>query len=153
MHPAAGARSTFRQLFDRHPIVEVPIVQRDYVQGRKSEVEVRTGFVSALAAALAKPPGDPNLPLDLDFVYGSVEKTDRKAFSPLDGQQRLTTLFLLHWYLAWSDERWADFHKLFRAKEKSRFSYSVRPSSDEFFDALVNYQPESRPRDVAQLSR
>jgi len=152
MHPAAGARSTFRQLFDRHPIVEVPIVQRDYVQGRKSEVEVRTGFVSALAAALAKPPGDPNLPLDLDFVYGSVEKTDRKAFSPLDGQQRLTTLFLLHWYLAWQDGKLDDFREFAVNADVSRFIYAVRPSSGEFFNELARWEPAVGPKDLPALS-
>ena len=37
----------------------------------------------------------------LDFVYGGtyVHKSDKKAgLIPLDGQQRLTTLFLLHLY-------------------------------------------------------
>lgn len=34
---------------------------------------------------------------DLDFVYGSSKRIgDVTYFIPLDGQQRLTTLFLLH---------------------------------------------------------
>ena len=33
----------------------------------------------------------------LDFVYGDVKAG---VLRPLDGQQRLTTLFLLHWYVA-----------------------------------------------------
>lgn len=33
--------------------------------------------------------------INLDFIYGNL---DGDTFLPLDGQQRLTTLFLLHWY-------------------------------------------------------
>lgn len=149
---AADARITFRQLFDRHPIVEVPIVQRDYVQGRESALEVRTGFVNALFAALTKPQGDPSLPLDLDFVYGSVESTDRRAFSPLDGQQRLTTLFLLHWLLAWQDDKLNDFRAFAENAGKSRLAYAVRPSSGEFFDALAVWDPGRKPQDLTALS-
>lgn len=148
-----GSQIIYQQLLQRHGCIRIPMIQRDYAQGRPSEVEVREEFLGALQAALQRPADDPTLPLNLDFIYGSVDGKEDTRFSPLDGQQRLTTLFLLHWYLAWNDERWADFHALFRAKGKSRFSYSVRPSSDEFFDALVNYVPESRPGEVVQLSR
>ena len=148
-----GARVTFRQLFERHPFMEVPIVQRDYVQGRESAFEVRAGFLDALSAALSLPKDDPSLPLDLDFVYGSLEGGERKAFSPLDGQQRLTTLFLLHWYLAWQDGKLADFRAFALDGEKSRFAYAVRPSSGEFFDALAVWEPGLKGGDVAVLSR
>jgi hypothetical protein len=149
---ATGARATFRQLFARHSLVEVPIVQRDYVQGRESAAEVRAGFVDALFSALTKPKNDPSLPLDLDFVYGSVEGADRKAFSPLDGQQRLTTLFLLHWYLAWQDGKLADFRAFAVNTGASRFAYAVRPSSGEFFDALASWDPGMKPREAEILS-
>jgi hypothetical protein len=151
-NPTSGVRVTFRELFKRHPIVEVPIIQRDYVQGRASELEVRTEFLNALHTALSKPKGDPSLPLDLDFVYGSVESTDRKAFCPLDGQQRLTTLFLLHWYLAWRDARGEDFVAFITSDENSRFTYAVRASSGEFFDALVGWRPETSPENILSLS-
>lgn len=152
INPSAGERVTFRGLFKRHSIVEVPIIQRDYVQGRASELELRTEFLKALHTALSKPEGDSSLPLDLDFVYGSVESTDRQAFCPLDGQQRLTTLFLLHWYLAWKDGRSDDFADFIKTDKNSRFSYTVRPSSHEFFDALVCWYPETTPGNVQSLS-
>src|SRR5579862_1635620 len=127
VNPQFGQRVTFRELFTRHPIVEIPIIQRDYVQGRLSQSEVRTEFLKALHSALSKPNGDPGLPLDLDFIYGSVESTGRQAFCPLDGQQRLTTLFLLHWYLAWKNAKLNDFRAFIEHDGKSRFSYAVRP--------------------------
>ena len=37
-------------------------------------------------------------PVTLDFVYGDIDANG--VMTPLDGQQRLTTLFLLHWYAA-----------------------------------------------------
>jgi len=148
-----GSQIIYKQLLQRHGRIRIPMIQRDYAQGRPSEVEVREEFLEALEGALRRPADDPALPLNLDFIYGSVEGKQETRFSPLDGQQRLTTLFLLHWYLAWNDKRWGEFSELFKANEKSRFSYSVRPTSEDFFDALVSYEPECRPNDVALLSR
>ncbi len=125
---------TFRQVFADHQGVEVPMLQRDYAQGRPNAGEVRSRFLKALHDTLLLPDGDPKLPLDLDFVYGS--KKDG-VFRPLDGQQRLTTLFLLHWYLALRDEQSEDFRAFVVDGKRSRFSYQVRPSSRDFFDALV----------------
>jgi hypothetical protein len=129
------------------------MIQRDYAQGRPSEVEVRDEFLNALESALRKPATDSTLPLNLDFVYGSVEGEGDASFLPLDGQQRLTTLFLLHWHLAWVDNRWDEFTAMFlTAGGLSRFTYRVRPSSNEFFDALVSFRPIGRPSEVASLS-
>jgi hypothetical protein len=149
-----GERVTFRQLFEYHPRVEIPIIQRDYAQGRASAHEVRSLFLGALHEALLKSPTDPTLPLDLDFVYGSIEGEDVSAFCPLDGQQRLTTLFLLHWYLAWVDSKADDFASfLTDVRGKSRFAYVVRPSSGEFFDGLVRWFPGTIPADVLSISQ
>ncbi|MCY2928842.1 MAG: DUF262 domain-containing protein [Planctomycetota bacterium] len=147
-----GERVTFRKLFDRHPLVEIPIIQRDYAQGRPSAVEIRTEFLKAIHSALEKPSDDPSLPLDLDFVYGSVESGERQAFCPLDGQQRLTTLFLLHWYLAWKDAECDDLAAFLETQGGARLLYAVRPSSDEFFDALVRWRPDLRPEAVTSLA-
>lgn len=148
-----GSHIIYKQLLDRHGRIRIPIIQRDYAQGRPGEKEVREEFLSALEEALKKPADDQSLPLNLDFIYGSVEGKEETRFLPLDGQQRLTTLFLLHWYLAWADQQWDDFSQLFRANGHSRFSYSVRPSSNEFFDELVGYQPTNLPEELESLSR
>jgi uncharacterized protein with ParB-like and HNH nuclease domain len=73
--------------------IEIPIIQRDYAQGRNSrEVNrIREGFLSALYNALTQ-----DKPIKLDFIYGDINE-GTKVLTPLDGQQRLTTLFLLHW--------------------------------------------------------
>src|SRR5208283_364338 len=141
-----------KELLERHERVQVPMIQRDYAQGRESEKEVRDEFLDALHAALILPEDDKSLPLNLDFIYGSVEGDGMTQFLPLDGQQRLTTLFLLHWYLAWRDGCWEEFKQIFCSGGSSRFSYSVRPSSTEFFDALVGFEPEFAPDLVDSLS-
>jgi hypothetical protein len=129
------------------------MIQRDYAQGRPEEEEIREGFLFALKEALQKPADDPTLPMNLDFIYGSVEGDEEIRFLPLDGQQRLTTLFLLHWYLAWKDDQWEIFDKLFQVDGKARFAYSVRPSSNEFFDELVSFHPSVTPGDVDDLTQ
>ena len=131
-------RTTFYQLIDSHDRIEIPIIQRDYAHGRASQGIVREDFLKALHDALSLPSDAPGLPLDLDFIYGSVVNG---SFQPLDGQQRLTTLFLLHWYLAWADGQEDDFHANLVIEGRSRFGYEVRPSSRDFMNALANYKP------------
>jgi hypothetical protein len=134
--------------------IVIPQIQRDYAQGRDTEAEVRREFLSTLHSALQ--PGDANVgkPVNLDFIYGSMETGDTGSyFLPLDGQQRLTTLFLLHWYLGWRDAQLSDFQSRLRDGRHSRFSYKVRPSSVEFFDNLVAYVPETAPTEVASVRK
>lgn len=136
----SGQHTSFIRLFDQHSKVCIPILQRDYAQGRATQVEVRTAFLQALREALEKPINDPSLPLDLDFVYGSVDSTG--SFAPLDGQQRLTTLLLLHWYLSARDKKLSQFIDWAMVGKVARFTYAVRPTSREFFDALLIWEPD-----------
>src|SRR5690606_33293597 len=65
------------------------------------------------------------------FIYGSV-KGD--VFQPLDGQQRLTTLFLLHWYVAIMENKLdVELKNLL-----TQFTYETRTSSKEFCIDLIN---------------
>src|ERR1051325_10943226 len=136
---------SFRDLIQECQRIEVPLIQRDYAQGRESQKDVRNDFLGSLHDALSLLPGDSRLPLNLDFVYGTLEAGSAPRFLPLDGQQRLTTLFLLHWYLAWRDGLLADFKAMLWDGRHSRFTYGVRPSSAEFFDALVDFVPANGP--------
>lgn len=113
--------------------IEIPIIQRDYAQGRihPKTNEVRENFLSALIEKLEESIDDKNLVLD--FVYGSTKTIEKKVFVPLDGQQRLTTLFLLHWFLCPKDEL-----NLLQKDRLSKFSYQTRISSKDFCHKLVN---------------
>lgn len=126
-----GERVSFIQLIqDKEYQIEIPIIQRDYAQGRSSYDENRMVFLNALKTYL-----DENIPeRDLDFIYGTVEN---QRFIPLDGQQRLTTLFLLHWYLALKDEKIDDFRLIMTSGDDAKFRYKTRASSTDFFDALL----------------
>ncbi len=43
---------TFCQLLVKYPRIEVPLIQRDYAQGRETEKDVRDDFLKALHGAL-----------------------------------------------------------------------------------------------------
>ena len=116
---------SFWKLLNDKKIV-IPIIQRDYAQGREGREFLRERFLGQLFDALK----DNATPLVLDFVYGSVEGD---TFYPLDGQQRLTTLWLLHWYLAL---RAGTLPKDKKVLEK--FSYETRISSRTFCQKLCN---------------
>lgn len=109
--------------------IEIPIIQRDYAQGRDGESvrRIRRSFLDVLHGALTSGP-----PVSLDFVYGDVENG---TLRPLDGQQRLTTLFLLHWYLAWRADR------LEQEQGWKRFSYATRASARLFCERLAACKP------------
>ena len=130
-----GETLTFNQMFGKFETAQIPVIQRDYAQGRKGVTEVRRQFLAALRASLTEK--SPSQPLNLDFIYGSFEEDDRKNFSVLDGQQRLTTLFLLHWYLAAKESALEAFRSAFVAEGNARFTYKTRTSASEFFDALA----------------
>lgn len=122
---------TFEELLTDYT-VEIPIIQRDYAQGRTTENEtsIRNELLDSIFLALTNKD-----PLDFDFVYGSVNE---KKLLPLDGQQRLTTFFLLHWYLAQKEETIAQARAYLY-----KFSYTTRISSREFCNTLVKmtYHP------------
>jgi len=146
-----GSQIVFKELFERHQRIEIPKIQRDYAQGRESEKDVRDEFLDALHTALNLSATDESLPLNLDFIYGSVEGDKITRFLPLDGQQRLTTLFLLHWYLSWRDDCFKKFRQMFSSEDSSLFYYSVRPSGTEFFNELVRFEPEGAPETVVSV--
>lgn len=110
--------------------IEIPLFQRDYAQGRQSEqaVLVRARFIADLCAALE---GDKNL--HLDFVFGDVIEG---TLYPLDGQQRLTTLFLLHCYLSWHQQEIAGVTQPWHA-----FHYATRPGARKFCKFLTQCSP------------
>ena len=113
--------------------IEIPLVQRDYVQGRKDERSkiVRTNLLNDIKAAYE---GRID-PLDLSFVYGKTTKNNNdNKFLPVDGQQRLTTLLLLHLF-AFSDDDTKT--PLFE-----KFSYEARMTTRDFFKALIANRKE-----------
>ncbi|WP_316839081.1 DUF262 domain-containing protein [Pedobacter gandavensis] len=112
--------------------VEIPMIQRDYAQGREEikPRQIRKKFLRDIHAhLLAFQNGDVIAePLELDFVYGYCSAG---RFLPLDGQQRLTTLYLIHWFIYFKDNALLDQLGVF-----NKLSYKSRVSSREFFEKL-----------------
>ena len=94
--------------------IVIPIIQRDYAQGRVNEQDIRDNFLISLKSYLEDSSKNSH---DLDFVYGNKNQDDE--FIPLDGQQRLTTLFLLHYYLSIHDNCYDAFRSTFVKKDNS----------------------------------
>lgn len=122
--------------------VFVPMIQRPYAQGRRSEAEteIRRNFIKKIFECLT---GDDKV-MELNFVYGSL---DDSRFELLDGQQRLTTLFLLSWYLAMRGDNPSE-----DTAGLSKFSYQTRTTSSLFIKKLLS-NPVSLTSEPSRLIR
>lgn len=131
--------------------IRIPIIQRDYAHGRVEEKVVRRRFLDHIFQALTT-----DRSLELDFVYGSVQQFGGHAqnaktfFVPLDGQQRLTTLFLLYWYIGnieISEEKKTEFRSTL-----SKFSYATRATSSRFCQELCKMSFKNSPSAMIKKS-
>ncbi len=134
---------TFKSFLEEYHVA-IPMVQRDYAQGRETTDvnRIRNRFLDAICECLRN-----RGLMKMDFVYGEIEevysrkivgKLERKNVTPLDGQQRLTTLFLLHWFAA-KKKGIATDNKEFSFMRN--FSYDIRPSSRDFCAHLLEFTP------------
>ena len=105
--------------------IEVPILQRDYAQGRKSQSKIANEFLSAIFNVL----NGKRQSLHIDFIYGYQEND---KFLLIDGQQRITTLWLLHFYLYKKAGCLEQIKDLL-----AKFSYNTRRSSANFCKNLL----------------
>lgn len=123
---------SFWKLINKYKIT-IPMIQRDYVQGKevKRINEIREKLINNIKLAIQ---GEKLL--DFDFIYGStkINEDNEEELSLLDGQQRITTLFLLHWYFAKKECKMNDEVK----NIMHNFSYQNRVSSREFCKSLVD---------------
>ena len=118
--------------------VSVPLIQREYAQGRLGKEELRQNILNQMKDCInsTQTTDTPTL----DFVYGRLKN---EIFYPLDGQQRLTTLWLLHWYISFKagtlndDKEWL-----------IRFSYQTRTTSEEFCKTLCYEMANVDPNDM-----
>ena len=115
--------------------IQVPYYQRDYAQGRIDNGRIdniRKVFVEEMYGAIM---GFNNKECHLGLVFGSYDENE-KVFIAVDGQQRLTTVFLLHWYVAWRENKLNDY------KEKLlNFSWDTRSYSSQFVELLFKIRP------------
>lgn len=117
---------TLERLFREFPGgICIPRIQRGYVQGRNDEKgkEIRANFVPSLVDAVFE-----GNDLSLDFIYGVArdDGTSRRSLLPLDGQQRLSTVFLLAWLCGKWNREW-------------RFTYESRRIPQLFVEGLCEH--------------
>lgn len=124
--------TTFKTLLAKDNVfgvtnILIPKIQRSYAQGRTDDrtAKTRTRFLGSIYDRVSA-----DKTLTLDFVYGHVKEG---CLIPLDGQQRLTTLWLLHWYAAKKENVDTDI--------LDRFSYNTRYSARDFIKRMAAYTP------------
>lgn len=127
------------QLLEKYAVV-VPVIQRDYAQGRKDKEYIRKTFLTEIKESV-----DNETPVTLDFIYGNIEGN---RFYPLDGQQRLTTLWLIHWYICLKAGKLSEDKKIL-----SKFYYETRTSSGDFCKALCYKMPDNVSENVVDYIR
>ncbi len=124
----SGYKTTFWKLISDPKLkeIKIPQIQRDYVQGRDDDkiIFARERLLDEMRYSIMNKKS-----LDLNFVYG---KEDDQVFIPIDGQQRLTTLLILHIYAFGKDNCLEDIKLL------KKFVYETRISTKRFFSKLID---------------
>lgn len=122
-----GNDMTLKSLFEKYYLI-IPDYQREYAQGRDNsrDKKVLEMFIKTISDTLKE-----GSELSLDYVYGNIKKENGvDVFFPVDGQQRLTILFLFYVYCYQGIE---DKEKAFLYK----FKYAVNPHTNSFIELLL----------------
>ena len=121
----------FTDLLEIYNRIVIPAIQRDYAHGRedKKAAEVRKTLLDDIFSNKDE--------IDFNLVFGSREEYGGKTcFIPVDGQQRLTTLFLLYLYNSKvNGVQIADLNK---------FTYETRRAAADFCKAIVDNDWENQ---------
>ena len=134
--------------------IVIPKIQRPYAQGRTDGVctYIRNTFLDEIFESLQR---EDDEIFDLNFIYGIIKASnDDYKMELLDGQQRLTTLFLLYWYIANAE--------LTGSKDSgirdclSKFVYETRSTSTVFCQELAQYKidfADKTPKEVIRNAK
>ena len=117
--------------------IVIPKIQRPYAQGRKDGVAsyVRKSLVQEMLSTLSE-----DKICDFNFIYGILKDNGRGYdLELLDGQQRLTTLFLLHWYVVNRELKENDPLDTSIRDNLHQFVYETRSTSSVFCQKLAGY--------------
>ena len=115
----------FSELLKDHNKILIPKIQRDYAQGRTDDksTEVRTRFLDGILSEKIK---------KIDLIFGTKDSKDNLI--PIDGQQRLTTLFLLCLYDNKVNKK--------QYENLDKFTYETRRAAHDFCKAIVDKENE-----------
>lgn len=126
----------FRDVLEEYSIV-IPKIQRDYAQGRNTDKakDVREKLLNDIFSGKA---------ISLDFIFGTIQNLEERIFVPLDGQQRLTTLFLLYLY--------GKKMKGLEISTLNKFTYQTRKAAQDFCEKIVQKDwPRNFQGDLSKL--
>lgn len=141
-------RYTFTDIFDKELDLKkdirvrinkiiIPKIQRPYAQGRTDGIctYVRNTLLNEIFENFTTDDF-----FDFNFIYGIIRSTNNEyVMELLDGQQRMTTLFLIYWYIANRELSEDDkFDKEIRNCLNS-FMYETRSTSTVFCQKLSLY--------------
>ena len=118
--------------------IVIPKIQRPYAQGRQDGVctYVRNTLLNEMFANFKT-----DDIFDLNFIYGIIRPSnDEYVMELLDGQQRMTTLFLVHWYIANRELTENDEEDKVIRDALSRFVYETRSTATVFCEKLSSYR-------------
>lgn len=131
----------YSKLLEKYDYIIIPKIQRDYAQGRQTDKDERAAKIRENLIKDIFNMGTDGL--DFQIIFGTQEirqeingtKTEeKKVFVPIDGQQRLTTLFLLDLYKYKKDICYNNT----LVKRKPIFIYETRNSASDFCVDVVN---------------
>ena len=136
--------------------IVIPQIQRPYAQGRTDGVctYIRNMFLDEIFENLTS--GNDDI-FDLNFIYGIIKPNNNEyRMELLDGQQRLTTLFLLYWYITNAELDINQPESKFIRDCLSKFLYETRTTSTVFCQELSSYKVElgnKTPKEVIRNSK
>ena len=116
----------------------IPKIQRPYAQGRLDGLctYVRNTLLNEMFANFKT-----DEIFDFNFIYGIVRPSnDEFVMELLDGQQRMTTLFLVYWYIANCELTEEDEEDKVIRDALGRFVYETRSTSTVFCHKLACYR-------------
>lgn len=107
--------------------IKIPEIQRDYAQGRNDIAvkNIRDNFLDRLFQALINDEDS----IKLDYIYGYTDK-DNQNFHLIDGQQRITTLWLLYIFIYCTNCKSNDL--------LNKFAYYTSENATKFTEQISN---------------
>lgn len=131
--------------------IVIPKIQRPYAQGRTDAVStyVRNTLLDELFENFKT-----DEVFDFNFIYGIIRPSnDDYVMELLDGQQRMTTLFLLYWYIANKELTEDNEEDKIIREALNRFVYETRSTATVFCHKLSSYRIDFGDKKPSELIR
>lgn len=123
------------------------VLDKDYQNIKKKNKSAIEGVLNSLKDYAKHLDEEINFTVDWNTKTSEEDSFGFSKFVPLDGQQRLTTLFLFHWYIINQTKQNKEFQNLL-----NRFKYDTRKKTQEFISAIIEKEIELEyDKDISTL--